>query len=165
MIKTKYKILGIDPGVARVGWGLIEVDGGKLTPLAYGCIETPAEMDHLNRLEQIKDKLENILQKFKPDRVAIEKLYFAQNVTTALSVGEARGVILYTLISSGLNCIEFTPLEVKQSICGYGRANKKQVQEMVKVFLKLKDIPRPDDAADGLAIALTAAQTKNFKCD
>ncbi|MFA7662363.1 MAG: crossover junction endodeoxyribonuclease RuvC [Patescibacteria group bacterium] len=160
VIKKACKILGIDPGVARVGWGLIEVCGGNLKPLAYGCIETAAHENHLERLKQIKDKLEKILDKFQPDQVAIEKLYFAQNVTTALTVGEARGVILYTIISKGLNCCEFTPLEIKQAICGYGRASKDQIQKMVMGILKLKEIPKPDDAADGLAIAITASQTK-----
>lgn len=163
MDKQKIKILGIDPGVARVGWGLIEVAGGKLTPLAYGCIQTSAKTEHIKRLEEIKIKLEKILKKFDPDEIAIEKLYFARNVTTALSVGEARGVILYTLISKKFKCLELTPLEVKQAVCGYGRASKKQIQEMVKGLLKLKETPRPDDAADGLAIAITAAQTRKLK--
>jgi len=160
--KRAVKILGIDPGVARVGWGLVETCSGDIKPIAYGCIETSASMEHIERLKVIKIKLEKVLSKFKPDQVAIEKLYFARNVTTALSVGEARGVILYTIISKGLKCDEFSPLEIKQAVCGYGRASKRQIQEMVRGILKLKEIPKPDDAADGLAIAITASQTMEF---
>lgn len=143
-------ILGIDPGTSRVGYGLIEKNGADLINLAYGCLP----IDKTRILQSIKEGLNKLIAKYKPDRVAVEKIFFFKNAKTVISVSEARGVIMLTLLEKGLDIREFTPLEVKQGISGYGRADKKQVQNMVKLILKLDSIPEPDDAADALAIAI-----------
>ena len=157
------KILGIDPGVAIVGYGIIEDKKRKLELLECGCITTQAGRPHPERLQKIGDELSKIIEKSKPDILAIEELFFCKNVKTALKVGEARGVILATGMKYKLPIREFTPLQVKQAITSYGRADKKQVQEMVKVILGLKEIIKQDDAADAVAVAITCAQTENCK--
>ncbi len=149
------RIIGIDPGTARIGWGLIEGSRQNYSMLQYGCIETDKSMQSYHRLQEIYREVYGLLQTEKPDQVVVEELFFARNVTTALSVGQARGVILLAAAHANLPIFEYTPLQVKQTITGYGRAEKSQIQSMIKMLLRLKEIPKPDDAADALAIALT----------
>lgn len=157
-------ILGIDPGTATVGYGIIEVKKKKeLSCIGYGTIKTPSWMELSERLKRIEKEVAKIIRKYNPKIVAIEKLYFFKNVKTAISVSEARGVILLTASKKKIPILEFTPLEVKMSIVGYGKATKIQIQKMVKSFLNLKEIPKPDDAADALALALCAHFLLEFK--
>lgn len=149
------KIVGIDPGTARIGWGLIEGTKQNYQMLRYGCIETDKTKQPYHRLQEIYQEVYGLLHTEQPDQVVVEELFFARNVTTALSVGQARGVILLAAAHANLPVFEYTPMQVKQSITGYGRAEKNQIQTMVKMLLRLKEIPKPDDAADALAIALT----------
>ncbi|HTW97003.1 MAG TPA: crossover junction endodeoxyribonuclease RuvC [Candidatus Methylomirabilis sp.] len=150
-------IIGIDPGLADTGYGLIEKGkGGKITCLAYGSIKTKAGLPIAERLEILNIELEKIIKKYQPALAAVEELFFQNNVKTAIAVGAARGVILLTCRQNKIPLAELTPLQVKQTISGYGRADKMQVQKMVKLLLNLKEIPRPDDAADALAIAISA---------
>ena len=151
-------ILGIDPGYAIVGWGLVEYKNNSFSPLRYGAITTDAEMDFNERLEVIFDDLNEIIEAFKPEAMAIEKLYFATNQKTAIMVAEARGVILLSAKRKGLPIYEYTPLQVKTAVTGYGKAKKPQVIEMTRRLLKLPTVPKPDDTADALAIALTHIQ-------
>lgn len=153
------KILGIDPGVAIVGLGLIESAKLGLKLIDYTCITTRAKTPHPERLAQIAANLKKIINKHKPDALAVEQLFFCKNVKTALKVGEARGVILATAIQAALPIYEYTPLQVKQALTGYGRADKNQIQHMVKVILNLKAVPKPDDAADAIAVAITCAHS------
>lgn len=153
-------ILGIDPGYAIVGYGVIEKDDrGKIKVIDYGAINTPKEEDFPVRLAMIADGMKAIISKFKPDAVAVEELFFNQNITTGIAVAEARGVILCSAIREVPVVYEFTPMQIKLCITGFGKADKKQVQLMTKSILGLKSIPKPDDAADALAVALTLAQT------
>lgn len=153
-------ILGIDPGYAIVGFGVIEKDlKGNCKVIDYGAINTPKEEDFPVRLAMIQDGMKCLIKKFKPDAVAVEELFFNQNITTGIAVAEARGVILCTAIQQVSKVFEFTPMQIKLAITGTGKADKKQVQFMTKTILKLKSIPKPDDAADALAVALTLAQT------
>ena len=153
-------ILGIDPGYAIVGYGIIEKNElGKVRVVDYGAINTPKEEDFPVRLAMIQDGLNALISKFKPDAIAVEELFFNQNITTGIAVAEARGVILCTAIQSVPKVYEFTPMQIKQSITGFGKADKKQVQFMTKTLLGLKSTPKPDDAADALAVALCLAQT------
>ena len=148
-------ILGLDPGIADTGFGLVEkLPGGKFKCLAYGSIKTKAKTDLADRLEILNKELKRIIEKYQPSVAIIEELFFCNNAKTAIIVGQARGVILLTCRQAGLKIAEFTPLQVKQAISGYGQADKKQVQKMVKLFLNLKEIPKPDDAADALAMAI-----------
>ena len=151
-------ILGIDPGYAIVGWGLVEYKNNSFSPLRYGAITTDAEMDFNERLEVIFDDLNEIIEALKPEAMAIEKLYFATNQKTAIMVAEARGVILLSAKRKGLPIYEYTPLQVKTAVTGYGKAKKPQVMEMTRRLLKLPTVPKPDDTADALAIALTHIQ-------
>ena len=153
-------ILGIDPGFARMGWGVISKTGAKFSLIDYGCLETSAEASLSDRLEMIFDGISKVIKKHKPDLAGIETLFFNTNAKTAVKVGEARGVVLLALKKSGVKVIDITPLQVKQAVAGYGRAEKAQVQKMVKALLNLKEIPRPDDAADALAVALAAGSIK-----
>ncbi|KKQ94968.1 MAG: Crossover junction endodeoxyribonuclease RuvC [candidate division CPR2 bacterium GW2011_GWC1_39_9] len=155
-------ILGIDPGTATTGYGVIKKEGNVLTVLEYGCIRTEANLDLKIRLRIIEEDLIEIIESFKPDVASVEQLFFCNNAKTALSVGHARGVILLVLAKNEIPSFEYTPLQVKQTISGYGKASKKQIQEMVKILLKMKEIPRPDDAADALAIAMCHLQNANF---
>jgi len=154
------RILGIDPGYAIVGYGVIDKDkSGKLTVIDYGAINTPKEEDFPVRLAMIQDGMTELMEKFKPDAVAVEELFFNQNITTGIAVAEARGVILCTAIKTVPSVFEFTPMQIKLAITGDGKADKKAVQFMTKTILKLKSIPKPDDAADALGVALCLAQT------
>ena len=148
------KIIGIDPGTGILGFGVIEVKRNTFSMITAGVITTPAHTPLDERLEDIFDGLTEIIAETKPDVMSIEKLFFAQNVTTAMSVSHARGVAMLTGRKAGLPIAEYTPLEIKQTLTGYGRADKKQMQEMVKVQLGLQSIPKPDDAADALAAAI-----------
>lgn len=148
------RILGIDPGTAIVGFGLVDKEGNSFKTLEYGCIYTEAHMDLEKRLHIIYRELDEIIKKYKPDEMAVEDLFFNNNAKTAISVGQARGVIVLTGELNGINQATYTPLQVKQAVVGYGRAEKKQVQKMVKTILGLEKIPKPDDAADALAIAI-----------
>jgi crossover junction endodeoxyribonuclease RuvC len=149
-------ILGIDPGIADTGFGLIEkLPGGKIFCLAYGSIKTRAGMPMAERLEILNNELEKIIKKYQPALAAVEELFFQNNAKTAIMVGQARGVILLTCRKNKIPLTELTPLQVKQTIAGFGRADKQQVQKMVKLLLNLKEIPKPDDAADALAIAIS----------
>lgn len=151
------RILGIDPGFDRTGFGLIEARGSDATWLAHGCIQTDASDGFSDRLKVVRDELRQLLDLHRPDCVAVEQLFFQSNAKTAIKVGMARGVILLTLADAGLPLVELTPNQVKQGIAGWGGADKKQVQDMVQRVLKLKEIPTPDDAADALAIAIVGA--------
>lgn len=152
-------ILGIDPGIAIVGFGVIENQGSKNIPLDFGVIRTPQTESTPVRLRMIADSMDELLDTYKPDCVAIEELFYANNQKTVINVAQARGVILSQVVNKCGRIYEYTPLQIKQAITGYGKADKRQVQEMVRALLKLKSIPKPDDAADGLAVALTCAQT------
>lgn len=151
------RILGIDPGIAIVGFGFIDQVGSKLTPVQYGCIRTEANSDPALRLKQIYEATCQLIDKYKPNAVAIEKLFFNRNVTTALTVGQARGVLMLAAVQKDVAIAEYTPLQVKQAVVGYGNAEKHQVQDMVKLLLNLREIPKPDDVADALAIAICHA--------
>lgn len=153
------KILGIDPGTNILGWGLIEKNGSKITALKYGCVRTESNSHLPDRLLIIFRALCDILTKESPDEVAIEELFFFKNQKTVMSVAQARGAAVVSAKQKGLPVFEYTPLQVKQALTGYGRADKKQIQEMVKLTCKLKECPQPDDAADALAIAICHAQT------
>ena len=155
-------ILGIDPGTASTGYGAIKYEGSKLKVLDYGVVSTPAgQAPHL-RLKTLYDDLITLFDRIQPAEIAIEQLFFSNNARTALAVGEARGVALLAAASIFAEVGEYTPLQVKQAVVGYGKATKAQVQYMVKALLSLKEKPRPDDAADGLAIAICHAHSRRF---
>ncbi len=156
-------ILGIDPGTATTGFGVIGSDKGKLKILDYGCIYTDAKMDMPERLDLIAKELKKIIKKHKPRIMAVEELFFFKNNKTIITVGQARGVILFIGKNSGLKVCEYTPLQVKQAVVGYGRADKNQIQQMVKAILSLKSAPKPDDAADALAVAICCANSVKFE--
>ncbi len=151
-------ILGIDPGLARLGWGVVEETKQTPRALAYGCFETLSKTPHAERLAAVHKELLRLIKKYHPDKIAVEKLFFSKNVKTALQVGEARGVILMTAAILNIPIVEISPKEVKQTLTGYGQADKTQIQRMIQLLLKLKNIPKPDDAADALAIALAGAR-------
>ncbi len=151
-------ILGIDPGYAIVGWGVIEYQGVTIRPVAFGAITTEAHTDFNLRLQQIYDDTVELLKRSKPDAVSVEKLYFNTNTTTAIYVAEARGVILLAAQQAGVPVYEYTPLQVKTAVTGYGKAQKHQVLELTRRLLHLKELPKPDDTADALAIAITHTQ-------
>lgn len=155
-------ILGIDPGLATIGYGVINSEKGINTALDCGVILTPKEQTLPERLKLIEKGVLRLIEKFKPDEIAMEELFFNNNQKTAITVAEARGVILLTCTKNCDRLYEYTPLQIKQALTGYGRADKQQIQQMVKTFLNLKKIPRPDDAADALAVALTHANTSRF---
>ena len=153
------RILGIDPGVAIVGFGVVDSEGGTQRMVQYGAINTPANTPLAARLVQIEQDLMELLQHFKPDEVAIEELFFSKNITTGIAVAHARGVILATVEKAGIPLYEYTPMQVKQAVVGYGLAEKNQVMDMTKRLLKLRSVPKPDDAADALAIAICHARS------
>lgn len=155
------KILGIDPGTATTGFGVIEKQNGSLVFVDAGVITTTPDEEMHHRLVRIDECIDQLIREHRPDMVVVELLYFATNVTTAITVGQARGVVLLAAGRHKLPVHEYTPLQVKQAVTGYGKADKKQVQEMVKMMLRLDGIPKPDDAADGLAIAITHANQIN----
>lgn len=153
------RILGIDPGTGILGFGVIEASRGKAQLVDAGVIRTPVKEDDAVRLQTIYEELTGIIAETKPTDMSVEKLFFARNVTTAMTVAQARGVVLLCGRQAGLTIYEYTPMQIKQALTGYGRAEKKQIQEMVRVVLQLKDIPKPDDAADALAAAITHSMT------
>ena len=153
------RILGIDPGVAIVGFGLIESDRGTLRMLQYGAITTPAGLPLAARLAQINRDIEELIGTFRPDEISVEELFFSKNITTGIAVAHARGVILCAAEKKKIPIYESTPMQVKLAVAGYGLADKKQVMDMTRRLLKLKSVPRPDDAADALAIALCHARS------
>jgi crossover junction endodeoxyribonuclease RuvC len=156
-------ILGIDPGLAILGWGVIETDGQRLRLIQYGTVLTQAGTPMPERLKTIQTGVRNLIQLYKPDEIAFEELFFARNVTTALQVGAARGAAIIAAVEHTDNLYEYTPMQIKQAVAGYGKADKKQIQQMVKLLLCMEEIPRPDDAADGLAAAITHAHTSHSK--
>ena len=160
-------IFGIDPGYATVGFGVLNADvSGGITVIGYGAVTTPPDVPHHLRLLEIYKDFTELLRKYKPDAIVVEKLFFGTNITTAMGVSQARGVLLLAAAQSGATVAEFTPLQVKTAVTGYGRAVKSQVQEMTRRFLNLPEIPKPDDAADALAIALAYARIhKRYKHD
>lgn len=153
------RILGIDPGVAIVGFGVLDCAGGTQRMVQYGAINTPAGLPLAARLLQIESDLTALIEQFKPDEMAIEELFFSKNITTGIAVAHARGVILCAAEKQHLPIYEYTPMQVKQAVVGYGLAEKKQVMDMTRRLLKLKAIPRPDDAADALAVAICHARS------
>lgn len=158
------RIIGIDPGTATTGYGIIEEDERKdLRVIAYGIIQTEAGLAAEKRLLEINQQMNEILLLHRPDYSAVEKLFFQRNITTAIAVGQARGVILLALAQQNVPLAEYTPNEIKQAVTGYGSATKKQIQEMIRTLLNLKEIPKPDDAADALAIALTHLHARGYQ--
>lgn len=152
-------IFGIDPGYAIVGWGCIRYERARFTALEFGAVETPAGMDFSRRLEVIYEELNVLFARFKPDAISVEKLYFKNNQKTAIDVAQARGVILLAAQQNRIPLFEYTPLQVKSAVTGYGKAQKPQVMEMTRRLLGFKEVPKPDDAADALALAICHAQT------
>jgi len=148
-------ILGIDPGTAITGWGVVEKKGRKINPVAYGSIQTPAETSMPTRLQTIYDDLCEVIEEFQPQEMAVENLFFFKNAKTVITVGQARGVVLLAGEKNHVSIYEYTPLQIKQTVAGYGRATKGQIQEMITKLLKLTEIPKPDDVADALAAAYT----------
>lgn len=148
------RILGIDPGYARMGWGVVDMRGNRFKVVAYGAFETPPEMNMTDRLKSIYADLMQCISEFDPDSAAIEDLYFNTNATTAMKVGQARGVAILACANSGVEVAEYTPLQIKQALTGYGRAEKQQIQWMVKQLLNLKEMPRLDDTTDALAACI-----------
>lgn len=157
------RILGIDPGYAIVGYGVLEFDNTRFKVVNYGAITTDPETPFDKRLAEIYDDMSSVLDMFKPDCMSIEKLYFNTNITTGIDVAQARGVIMLAAVRRGVPIFEYTPLQVKVAVTGYGRAEKHQMQEMTKNILRLKDIPKPDDTADALAIAICHGHTGGSK--
>ncbi len=156
------RILGIDPGTATTGWAILEQHKKGLVPVAYGHISTSPKDSTCQRLKEVARDIEEIIKKYNPTESAVEDLFFFKNIKTAMKVSQSRGAIMLTLIKANLKVFEYTPLQVKQAVTGYGRAEKKQVQLMVKNILKLNEIPKPDDTADALAIAICHMQSRNF---
>lgn len=157
------RILGIDPGLAIVGYAIVDTDGNNFKAIDYGIIETETKLDLPTRLEKIFKLMNSLIDQYEPKDLAIEELFFNKNVKTAISVGHARGVEILACKNKGLEIYEYTPLQIKQAITGYGRSEKAQIQEMTKILLNLKTIPKPDDAADALAVALTHGSALKFK--
>ncbi len=164
-------ILGIDPGYAIVGYGIVKYEGNKFTPIHFGAITTPANMPFHKRLNKIFNDLSSIFNEYKIDAMSIEKLFFNTNTTTAIDVAQARGVIVLAAERHNVEVFEYTPLQVKQAVTGYGRAEKKQIQEMTRIMLGLQSVPKPDDTADALALAICHGHSAgsiigrlNYKC-
>ncbi|WP_296126545.1 crossover junction endodeoxyribonuclease RuvC [uncultured Anaerococcus sp.] len=156
-------VLGIDPGIAIMGYGVIEFNGNKVKVLENGVITTSSKTDTPKRLEILYDNLDNIIKEYKPDEFAIEELFFNQNVKTAITVGHARGIQVLCAQQNNIDIYEYTPLQIKQAITGYGRASKKQMQMTITSLLNLRSIPKPDDAADALSVALCHVLSQRFK--
>jgi len=157
-------VLGIDPGIGTTGYGVVdEGDGGSVRLIAYGAIETPPGHPMPARLLQLHTEALAVMRQHQPESVAVEQLFFGRNVTTAISVGQARGVVLLAAAQAGLDVFEYKPAEVKQALSGYGKADKRQMQEMVRLLLDLDHIPRPDDAADAIAIAVCHLQSRRIR--
>ena len=156
------RILGIDPGVAIVGYGVIEYNKNTFKVIDYGKITTPAHTPLPKRLKMVYDGMTELVNTFKPDVVSMEELFFNTNVTTAIAVGHARGVLVLATENANIPLAEYTPLQIKQAVAGYGRADKNQVQQMVKMFLNLTEVPKPDDTADALAVAICHAHSASL---
>lgn len=156
------RIMGIDPGTGRVGWAIIEVDKGKETLIECGCFETEVNSALPGRLEKIYDFLAELIHRLKPDEMAVEDLFFATNAKTAISVGMSRGVIVLSAQKKSLPVFDYAPLKIKMAVTGYGKADKKQIQFMVKQILRLSEVPKPDDAADAVAVALTHSAARRI---
>jgi len=152
-------VLGIDPGYAIVGYGVVRYENNNFKPIEYGAVTTPAGMDFCDRIDRIYEGVREIIERTKPEALSIEKLFFNTNTTTAIDVAQARGVILLAAKKCAIPVYEYTPLQVKQSVTGYGRAEKKQMQELTRMLLKLEKCPKPDDTADALALAICHAHT------
>lgn len=159
---SRLRVLGIDPGTATVGWGVVDGDGSELALVEYGTIRTPARTPLAERLGTIFGELNVLMERLEPDGVAIEQLFFAKNVSTALPVAHARGVMLLAAHLRGLPLSEYRPMQIKQTITGYGGADKEQMQHMVRLLLGLDEIPRPDDAADAVAVAICFHHTHRY---
>ena len=157
------RIIGIDPGYAIMGYGILDYNGNRFKTVHYGSIETKAGVTMPERLKLLYDGLTEIIQEYKPDEASIEELFFNRNVTTAIGVGEARGIALLACVEGGLSVSEYTPMQIKQALVGYGKAEKKQVQTMVKTILNLKEVPKPDDTADAVAAAICHAHSRNSR--
>ncbi|KAA3662949.1 MAG: crossover junction endodeoxyribonuclease RuvC [Chloroflexi bacterium] len=157
------RILGLDPGTATTGYGIIDVEDGVFIPVTYGVIKTSPKMAMPNRLQVIEQELQALLDKYQPESAGIEEVFFGRNVTTAITVGQARGVLLLTLANAEIPIGEYSPPKIKDAVTGYGKADKQQVQLMVRNLLDLEETPRPDDAADGLAVAITHYQYQRFE--
>ena len=155
--------LGIDPGTATTGYGLVRQQGDKLSYVGCGCVITTPKESSQNRLAKIYTEIKQLIKIHRPDFVAVERLFFGENTKTAMAVGQARGIVLLAAAEGKIPLFEYTPLEVKVALTGYGKAEKRQMQQMVRVVLKLNDIPKPDDAADALAIAICHLHTHKFK--
>lgn len=156
-------IVGFDPGLATLGYGVISLDAKRRAEVVdYGVVLTPKDENLAVRLCLLEQGVKQVIDKFKPEQIAVEELFFAKNVTTGINVAHARGVLLLTAVKECGNIFEYTPLQIKQALTGYGRADKNQIQQMVKTLLGLKAVPKPDDAADALAVALTHAQTNRM---
>lgn len=155
-------ILGFDPGLATLGYGAIEAERGNAKVLDYGVVLTPKDENLAVRLCMLEEGVKKIIDKFRPSEIAVEELFFAKNVTTGINVAHARGVLLLTAVKECGRIFEYTPLQIKQALTGYGRADKNQIQQMVKTLLRLPSVPKPDDAADALAVALTHSQTNRL---
>ena len=158
-MNKNVRVIGIDPGFAIVGWGILDFDGYRFTPVEYGAIITKPDVSFENRLEVIWDELSIILKKHRPSSMGIEKLFFTTNQKTAIDVSQARGIIVLCAKKHGVDVREYTPLQVKQAVTGYGKAEKQQVMQMVKTMLKLEKLPKPDDTADAIAIAICHAHS------
>ena len=156
-------VLGIDPGYALMGWGVVEANGSQMKLLGYGCIETKAGTPMQHRLRTLQLGIRDLTLMYRPDEVAFEELFFAQNVTTALMVGAARGAAIIAAAEYTENLYEYTPMQIKQAITGYGKADKKQIQQMVKMLLRMDELPKPDDAADVIACAITHCQAGRMR--
>jgi len=156
------RVIGIDPGYARVGYGIVDYESNRFRVLEYGIINTQAGTPFAQRLEEIWLGLRTLFAKYRPEGFAIEKLFFNTNAKTAIDVAQARGVLLLAAQLEGLEAAEYTPLQIKQSVCGYGRAEKRQMQEMTRILLSLPSIPKPDDAADALACAICHCHTARY---
>lgn len=155
-------VLGIDPGLATMGWGVLNSERGRFQTIDYGVVLTPKDETLPVRLAMLEEGVNKLVEKYKPEEIALEELFFNNNITTGINVAQARGVILLTCVKNCGRLYEYTPLQIKQALTGYGRADKRQMQIMVKTLLKLDSIPRPDDAADALAVALTHCQTNRL---
>ncbi len=153
------RIIGIDPGYAIMGWGIVEIEGNRFKVVAYDSILTDKDRPMPERLMKLYSELSDVIERYRPDEASVEELYFNDNAKTAIMVGEARGVALLACEASGISISEYTPLEIKQALVGYGRAEKKQVQHMVKTILNLEKVPKPDDTADALAAAICHGHT------
>lgn len=156
--ESLMRVLGIDPGYALMGWGVVDMEGSRMRLVDYGCVETKAGTPMQHRLRTLQLGVRNLVTIYQPDDVAFEELFFARNVTTALMVGAARGAAIISATEYTENLYEYTPMQIKQAVTGYGKADKKQVQQMVKLLLNLPSLPQPDDAADAIACAITHCQ-------